>query len=70
MDPKEQDYKISKIRNFKEDNLPAPTPVKLVDIKERQGSIRTGLSFLQVSKQEFEDKHDYEKLRKRLIRLF
>ena len=41
-----------------------------MDIRERQGSIRSSLSFSQMTDDEFEDQQYFDKLRKQLIRQF
>ena len=65
--PKEKPHKIINIKTTEE--LPGPTN-KLVDIRERQGSIRSTLSFRHVEEEDYEDNEDFAKLRKRLLKDF
>ena len=56
------------MRNVKQ-SLPEASP-KLVTINDRQASMRMQLSFSQISEEDFEDKHVFDKLRKKLLQEF
>ena len=64
MDPRER------VSNVK---VAADIPEKIVNIKERQGLLRTDTLFARISEEQFEYQHEkqlYANLRKKLIKLF
>ena len=64
MDPRER------VSNVK---VAADIPEKIVNIKERQGLLRTDILFAPISEEQFEDQHEkklYANLRKKLIKMF
>ena len=60
MDPRER------VSNVK---VAADIPEKIVNIKERQGLLRTDILFAPITEEQFEDQHE-KQLRKKLIKIF
>lgn len=69
--PQQDSEKSNKVRQVKPADLDLPgKTTKLVDIHEKNGSLRTSLAFRSIGVEEYEKLEDFSKLRKALLREF
>ena len=69
--PQQDSEKSNKVRQVKPADLDLPVKnTKLVDIHEKNGSMRTSLAFKSIGVEEFERMEDFSKLRRALLREF